>query len=723
MVKASNPRKAPAAKRLALVAAALCLGAEASKAANLDWVALSNGSWGTAGNWNPAGPPDLADTARIGNLPAIQNTQILLDQNDAVERVEISDGMTLATNNHTFSVLGDTVIAGLNIVPFPGGGGQTYHHSRIYVSPSPGFVEYSTDDLLVQDEARVWLANGGTLEVRGTLTTDSVSSVYGEGEIRFQEAGTAMVNDGLIEPIDAVVFTMVQGGSLDLDGSTGNGRISLDWAGEHLTVNGGTVSDIFDGEILIDGDASLQMNVDAPWETGPTSQILFGRNNNGISPGAAVLGGAEVTIGGLARAPYGTHGRIDADANYTTNARVEVLENARLEMDGAVEINSGLFDLSENADLEFDGETLVRGGEFTTFGLTSSQGAVRFNADTTWNGDAVVNGVALQNGDATVSGFSSIAAGVFDMDGGGGTTWDINSSLVISAESIDSTIINTFDGTINVGGGILSSLTVNLTGAFEQWTMNGQMNLSNMIHLPTTRLGGSAVRMTGELNLDGPIRVNADTELAGGSTTTFVDPETILSLSGVSEVAAAAAFVGEGQLVNLASGEMLLADGADTADVGVRNLGRLAVGNGAGGALVDSFENGAAGVWEIELGGHVPISEHDQLIVAGGEAMLDGLLDVLLIDNGSGLFLPEIGDEFTVLTSLAPVTGAFTADPVSFAAGQQFHWDVVYEPHNVKLVLTDITDVVPEPTGAALLFAVMLVPGWRVRGELRSLSC
>lgn len=711
MIKPRNSQR----KLLAIASATLCLGTQASTAANFNWDALSSGNWSTAGNWNPAGPPDLADTARIGNLPAVQNNAVFLDQNDAVTRVKITDGMALATDNHTFSVLNDTFISGLNVVPLPGGAGHTYHHSQIYVSPSPGFVEYSTHNLLVEEEAWVWLADGGTLEVRGTLTTDSVSSVYGEGEIRFQNTGTTLVNNGIIEPTDAMVFTMLQDGSLDLDGVTGNGRISLDWADEHLTINGGTLSDAFDGEILIDGDASLQMNLDTPWEIGAAGQILFGRNNNGISPGAAVLDGAQVTIGGLARAPFGTHGRIDADTNYAPTANVEALENARLEMNGAVEIDGGTFTLMENADLEFDGETLVRGGEFTTFSQISSQGAVRFNADTTWNGDAVVNGIALQNGDATVSGFSSIHAGVFDMDGGGGTTWGINSNFVVNAESIDSTIINTFDGTINIGGGVLSSLTVNLTGAFDQWTMNGRINLSNIVHFSTTRLGGSAVRIAGELSLDGPIRVNADTELANGSTTTFVDPQSTLLLAGVSEVAAGAGFVGEGQLLNLATGDMLLADGANTADVGVRNFGWIAVGEGAGGALVDSFENDAAGIWEIELGGHDPISGHDQLIIAGGEAMLDGLIDVLLIDGGGGLFLPEIGDEFTVLTSLDPVSGSFLADPISFAAGQQYHWDVVYEPHTVKLVLTDITGVVPEPTGAALLIAAMLASGGRLR--------
>ncbi|MBA3481148.1 MAG: PEP-CTERM sorting domain-containing protein [Pirellulales bacterium] len=109
----------------------------------------------------------------------------------------------------------------------------------------------------------------------------------------------------------------------------------------------------------------------------------------------------------------------------------------------------------------------------------------------------------------------------------------------------------------------------------------------------------------------------------------------------------------------------------------------------------------ASGTWSVEIGGHVAGAEHDLLVVSGGAAVLDGAIEVDLIDAGGGLFLPQLGDEFTVLTALGGASGAFLNDPISSAAGMQFHWTVLYHPNDVTLVLTDVT--VPEPATLGLL--------------------
>ena len=64
---------------------------------------------------------------------------------------------------------------------------------------------------------------------------------------------------------------------------------------------------------------------------------------------------------------------------------------------------------------------------------------------------------------------------------------------------------------------------------------------------------------------------------------------------------------------------------------------------------MDRFENAEGGTWLVDIGGYIAGDEHDLLIVSGGAAQLDGFLNVDLIDAGAGLFLPQIGDEFTVL--------------------------------------------------------------------------
>jgi hypothetical protein len=110
---------------------------------------------------------------------------------------------------------------------------------------------------------------------------------------------------------------------------------------------------------------------------------------------------------------------------------------------------------------------------------------------------------------------------------------------------------------------------------------------------------------------------------------------------------------------------------------------------------VDRFTNDDDGTLHVRLGGYALGAEHSHLLVTGGEASLDGLLEVLLIDDGDGLFLPQLGDEFSILTAAGGVTGQFDNSPVSIGGGKQFHWSVIYNPFDVRLRLDEI--VAPEP--------------------------
>jgi hypothetical protein len=183
-------------------------------------------------------------------------------------------------------------------------------------------------------------------------------------------------------------------------------------------------------------------------------------------------------------------------------------------------------------------------------------------------------------------------------------------------------------------------------------------------------------------------------------------------MTGDTHVAAGATFHGPGTLANGTTGEMTLADGASLGDVKLANRGLLEVGNSTGTATVEHFQNLADGTWLVEIGGYLPGTEHDRLL-AGGGGTLDGLIEVDLIDAGAGLFLPQIGDMFTIFTSPGVVNGTFLNAPVSAAAGQQFHWSVIYTPNDVVLQLAEIT--VPEPSTLALVAAAGLLILRRVR--------
>lgn len=107
--------------------------------------------------------------------------------------------------------------------------------------------------------------------------------------------------------------------------------------------------------------------------------------------------------------------------------------------------------------------------------------------------------------------------------------------------------------------------------------------------------------------------------------------------------------------------------------------GIVAPGNSAGAIeIVGRFANGKSATLQMELGGLLPVSQHDQLIVEGG-VTLAGTLDVSLI-NG---FMPTPGDSFTLITATGALAGEF--DTLLMPAG--YYWDVDYGATNLGLTL------------------------------------
>jgi hypothetical protein len=116
----------------------------------------------------------------------------------------------------------------------------------------------------------------------------------------------------------------------------------------------------------------------------------------------------------------------------------------------------------------------------------------------------------------------------------------------------------------------------------------------------------------------------------------------------------------------------------------------LEVGDVTGIADVAAFVATPGSRLNVEIGGYLTGDEYDVLLVGNGDAVLAGTLSVKLIDTGDGLFEPQIGDEFTVLSAVGAVIGQFENTPISIANGSGYIWDVVYNPHDITLRLSDI---------------------------------
>lgn len=104
----------------------------------------------------------------------------------------------------------------------------------------------------------------------------------------------------------------------------------------------------------------------------------------------------------------------------------------------------------------------------------------------------------------------------------------------------------------------------------------------------------------------------------------------------------------------IATGESFT--GTGTIQSNLTNSGTVSPGSSPGTITVDGdYTQEATGTLAIELGGTIPGTEHDQLVVTGA-ATLGGTLEVTLIDD----FSPELGDTFTIMT-YGSVSGSFAS--------------------------------------------------------------
>lgn len=692
---------------LAILTWVYCTGG--ASAAVKSWIDPIGSFWSWDDNWSPNGAPQPGDDVRIGNSPLAEDVTVYVDENVNIASLEVTDGMTIFTEGYDFLVNGDVLVSGHN----------GFQPSHILVERGPNIVDFQAHEIRVLNGGAITLQDGAVVLGLEELEIGTGSAFRGNGIVDLTVDGIrAMVLDGIITPRkNGMAINQTGIGLIDLDGDTGAGHLALltseGTSSHNLTINGTTLYDDFGGLIEIAGGGYLQMNIVAGWVASSGASIELSGPVEAGNTNITEIRGTELTLQGQLTAFDDADARIMAPTIIEASSDVSVDSDSLLRFYGASVIHGGEFNVADDGDLRFLGATTVSGGTFNTPSNLSADGAVRFDGPTAWNGDVTVNGIAMQFGDATVNGITSVDAEVLDMDGGGNTVWNVNHNATINTQSVDSSIINAFDGTLNVAGGFVGKLTINLTGAFDEWTMAGEMNLagSNLAAFPLERVAGSPMRVTGDVNVEYRVRIAADANFANGSTITFENESDQLQMSGETLVTAGAAFAGGGMLANAPTGEMTLANGASLGSVSLANRGLLQIGNSPGTATVEEFENLPDGTWLVEIGGHLPGTQHDRLL-AGSGAQLGGSIEVALIDAGSGLFLPEVGDTFTILTSPGGVSGSFLNSPVSTAAGMQFHWSVLYHPNDVTLELVQIT--VPEPSTLFIAMAAGLLHFFRM---------
>jgi len=613
------------------------------------------GAWNVAGHWTPAGLPGPADVVFIGNMPGVSNSVVTMNATVTIAALAITDGMQLDTAHRSIEVLGPVAVSGENIV------GSASYPSTLRIESVDG-LPFEAQDVTLSSGGVMWI-DGAYPRINDVLTIGADSRMSGDGVLDLSGNGArSLINDGMIDPhTDGLMIRQFGTGLIDLDGNSGNGRVGITThnfvtgAVDFFTIDGTALADPFDGEILMRNEAVLNMNLDEGWTLGPNGLLDLVAGSETVGPGR--ITGGQMTIAG------------NIDVSWS-GALAQIESAARVESSAAISIGGG-------GRLTFMGETDVRGGVFQTAG----SGEIFFSGPTAWSGSPTITGQARQIGDASVAASASVTADTFDIDGDGTTVWAITAPLTLTTSYLNAGD-NSFYGSMDIGGGLIGGLAVHLP-AGESWQMRGAMELRGEPLIYPNRLSGSRVELFGTLEvLNGRASIGADVDMGQTGLVTIPAGAT-LRVMGRTEIDAGAEFAGTGTLRNGQPGRMVLGAGSSTAQVGLVNDGLLDVAKGIGTATVPSFQNLAAGALRVDIAGFLPGSQHDQLTVVGA-ATLAGSLNISH-EQIADAFLPQVDDEFVLLTAGGGVSGAFEPDPRSFRWGHYYDWTILYAPGSVTV--------------------------------------
>jgi hypothetical protein len=694
----SRPTLVSSALRTCLPLVALCATTSTVLAVDRHWV-VGSGVWSNPAHWSPFGVPGPADFLFIGSTDAAENEAVTLNANAAAAFLSITDGMRVNSDGFVLTCSGPIVVSGANSVP------PVLYSSSLRVDNGPAAIDVSAGSLTVSDGGRLRM-EAGRLHVAGALVLEDTTSLYGDGVITLSGNATpSFLNDGFIQVAPGSLTLIQQGsGRIDLDGTVADGTSVhlasvqvVEQAFPHLTIDGTGLADPFSDEMSLASGASLTMLLDEPWRLGPGGEIrVVGFTE---VAGVAVLSGAPFEVAGLIETG-GTEAALDVQASTTFLANAQVLVESEDTIDFATSvIEAGSFLAEAGGTLHFNGPTTVEGGSFTTLSSGGSEGRIRFMGPTSYDGAITVAGLLAQAGPAEVVGPTTVAGGRFDLDGPGATaSWTILNALALNVERIDQ-LDNAVHAPITIDSGFLGKLTVQLSQAPASWRAYGDLRLAGVAALPTTRIAGAPLEVSGDLFVKNAVRIDAPLTFDATSTTTFETASSRLLLPKASVVEAGATFGGGGRIESAAGGELLLEHAADLDATDLDVAGTLEIGSPVGVAFADRLVFQNAATFMVDIAGPAAGLEHDQILLSGTGNVLAGSIKVSQPEIGGMWYAPTVGESF--LAIVAPpgsITGSFTNQPISSIPGSSFRWQVDIQTGEVaSVVRLTVVEVVPCP--------------------------
>jgi fibronectin-binding autotransporter adhesin len=513
----------------------------------------------------------------------------------------------------------------------PGAGGTRYLRGDITTT---GTLNFNTATIL---ETGTHSNNGNWNLAPGVLVSFNNSVTFNQG------AGT-LQNDGTFQHING--FDNFTGGTVNGVLELVNSTLSLDPA----------FTTPFD--VLVQGTTSLSGDIESGqtlWARGSnagstaTLNLTGATENRGTIVADSVDAGHASRVGttdkallnsGTLRSDVAAGGARYLRGDLTNTGTIEINANTILE-DGPI-VNNGTFRVASGAQATFqNGMTYEQNS-----GLLQVDGSfTHINGTDRFLGGQVIGIPALVNS-ALILGAGFTAPGELTLQGNSNLTGDIETGqkLLVQGSNQGAT------GTLTITAPLTNrgEIEVSSVDAGHAANLKAPLgtNLTNEGTIVVTSGAGGSRRLDMELHNAGLVDVQVPTTfgIAGSSHLN----------SGTFQVTVPLTITGN-SFTNEADGRFESNNVVTHTTFPLVNRGTFAPGPGI--AVMwpsGNYIQEATGKLEIELGGLIPLTEHDQLSISG-TAAVDGIVE-LKAANG---FQPKFGDQFVILAATS-ITGTFS---------------------------------------------------------------
>ncbi len=585
--------------RFVAIGSVIVLGIGAAQGATITWNNAAGGNWGTAANWSPAQVPGSGDDAVIDLAGTYTVTVNVAASVSTLTLGGASGTQTLVIDSPTLTLAGASTV-GANGVVSLGGGTLT-----------------GTGNLNVQGRM-VWTG--------GTMSGNATTTVGGSG------------------------LTLSGGANKDLSQRRLETTSTTNWSGTGSIRTGPGVLIHNTGTWNAQSDASLDAGLGggASFDNDGTFRKTGGAGTTSFSIPLDNSASVQVQSGTLAFNSPTTHTgslTVDPAATLTYGSGPHTFSSgSSLTVNGSAPFNSGTINFNAGSSYANSGPTTVNGST-VNFNIGTNHSFVTLNLS---------SGTLTGADNFTVTGSMAWSGGTMGGNatttvGGSGLTLSGGSNKDLSARRLETTSTTNWSGTgqIRTGPGAL----IHNTGT---WNAQSDTDLN-------AGLGGGA-----SFDNDGTFR-----KTAGALTTTmsvpFSNSVAVRASSGVLRFTSSytqtagttlldGGAIGTTSVLSIQGGTL---QGFGTIAGDVATSGETFPGLSPGTLTVaGDYSQTAAGLFDVELGGLVPGTQHDRLDVTGpgNLATLAGTLRVSLTSG----FIPSAGQSFTVMTFPAR-TGTFTS--------------------------------------------------------------